>query len=491
MRLLAPVLILALLLISCNGGAATPPAATLPPPPTQALPTEHAPQPLAATPLPTRVRWQFGEVLPYTVQPGDTLIALAAHFNTSPEAVQQLNPDFDFATYGTLPPGQALTLPAYYAPLIGTPYHLIPDSELVASASQKHFSAKATILEYNGFLSRYSEYAEEETRPSWEIVERVARDYSISPRLLLALVEYRSGALTQPGVSDFTYPLGHRDPLQTGLHKQLVWAAEQLTRGYYGWRSGERVEVSLADGHVERLDFWQNAGTAALHTLFGALMDSEEFTVAVSPDGFGAAYHKLFGDPFMNEITIIPANLQQPDLALPFLVGKIWSYTGGPHPVWGDNTPWGALDFAPPAVTGGCGYSTEWVTAVGDGLITRSSESAVVLDLDGDGDDRTGWVMFYYHMGSDDLAAAGSVVKTGDMLGHPSCEGGRATGTHVHVARRYNGEWMPVDGPMPFVLSGWMAHVADEPYKGTLTYDFPALKIEACTCVTANNSLSR
>jgi hypothetical protein len=44
-----------------------------------------------------------------------------------------------------------------------------------------------------------------------------------------------------------------------------------------------------------------------------------------------------------------------------------------------------------------------------------------------------------------------------------------ATGTHVHFARKYNGEWIAADGPMPFVLSGWMAHAGTEAYKGTLT----------------------
>jgi hypothetical protein len=34
-------------------------------------------------------------------------------------------------------------------------------------------------------------------------------------------------------------------------------------------------------------------------------------------------------------------------------------------------------------------------------------------------------------------------VKTGDRIGHPSCEGGAANATHVHIARRYNGEWIP------------------------------------------------
>jgi hypothetical protein len=46
-----------------------------------------------------------------------------------------------------------------------------------------------------------------------------------------------------------------------------------------------------------------------------------------------------------------------------------------------------------------------------------------------------------------------------------------ATGTHVHVARKYNGEWIPAGGPLPFTLSGWQAHAGGEPYLGTLTRD--------------------
>jgi murein DD-endopeptidase MepM/ murein hydrolase activator NlpD len=490
MRFLAPVLILTLLIAACGPDPAEPTLTAAPP--TRPLPTEERlPPASAATPLPTRARWEFGEVLPYTIQSGDTLAAIAAHFNATAEVIRIHNKDFNFDQFTTLPPGQSLTIPAYYAPLMGTPYHIIPDSELVASAGQQTFALKSTIIEYGGFLSRYSEYAEEKTRPSWEIIEQVSRDYSLNPRLLLGLIEYRSGALTQPGVADFTYPLGYKDNLHAGLHKQLVWAAEQLTRGYYGWREGTLVEASTKDGYVERLDFWQNAGTVALHTLFGELMNQDEFATAASPEGFGATYRKLFSDPFKYEVTIIPANLQQPQLALPFLPGKTWGYTGGPHPAWGEETPWGALDFAPPAVVGGCGYSTEWVTAVAGGVVTRSGEAALILDLDGDGDEHTGWTIFYYHLGTDDLAPAGQVLKAGDPLGHPSCEGGRATGTHVHLARRYNGEWMAIDGPIPFVLSGWMAHKGPAPYLGTMTYDFPALKIEACTCVTMNNSLSR
>jgi len=38
----------------------------------------------------------------------------------------------------------------------------------------------------------------------------------------------------------------------------------------------------------------------------------------------------------------------------------------------------------------------------------------------------------------------------------------------LHFARKYNGEWITADGPVPFVLSGWTAVAGDKPYQGTL-----------------------
>jgi LasA protease len=90
-------------------------------------------------------------------------------------------------------------------------------------------------------------------------------------------------------------------------------------------------------------------------------------------------------------------------------------------------------------------------------------------------------------MATNDRIAAGSVVKQGDLLGHPSCEGGRATGTHVHVARRYNGEWLPAAGVVPFNLDGWIAHAGDTAYQGTLTK--ASNVIQACTCTSRGNRI--
>jgi hypothetical protein len=77
----------------------------------------------------------------------------------------------------------------------------------------------------------------------------------------------------------------------------------------------------------------------------------------------------------------------------------------------------------------------------------------------------------YLHIANKGRIPEGSWVDAGDPIGHPSCEGGFSTGTHIHLARKYNGEWIVADGPLPFVLSGWQVHAGLKPYEGTLTRD--------------------
>jgi hypothetical protein len=62
----------------------------------------------------------------------------------------------------------------------------------------------------------------------------------------------------------------------------------------------------------------------------------------------------------------------------------------------------------------------------------------------------------------------GNYLERGDPVGHPSCEGGPADGTHIHLARKFNGEWIAAGGPLPFVMSGWAAQDGFKPYDGSL-----------------------
>jgi hypothetical protein len=59
-------------------------------------------------------------------------------------------------------------------------------------------------------------------------------------------------------------------------------------------------------------------------------------------------------------------------------------------------------------------------------------------------------------------------LKAGERIGHPSCEGGFADGTHVHIARRFNGEWIPADQNLPFIMDGWTSSGEGILYDGYL-----------------------
>ena len=155
-------------------------------------------------------------------------------------------------------------------------------------------------------------------------------------------------------------------------------------------------------------------------------------------------------------------------MQLPFENDAVWSFTGGPHEGWADGSAWAALDFAPPGEGKGCVDSDAWVTAVADAKVVYARFGVVILDLDQDGYQQTGWSVLYLHIATRDRVAAGAVVKAGDRLGHPSCEGGVANGTHVHLARRYNGEWISADGDLPFKLDGWISSGDGTQYNGVL-----------------------
>lgn len=435
----------------------------------------------APTPLPTRPVYSPGELVDYIAQSGDTLPALAAHFNTTEKEIRAANPIIP-QNATTLPPGLPMKIPIYFQPLWGSPYQMLPDSLFVYGPAQRDFDPVAFVASQPGWLKDYEFYAGSKNRRGGELVQYVAEYYSISPRLLLALIEYQAGGLSQPSLAEDLreYPLGFQDRAHEGLYRQLLWAANTLNNGYYGWRTGHLNLFELADGSLERIDPWQNAATAALHYYFAKFMSGDAYQQAIHAGGLVKTYESLFGSIWENNEPHIPGSLQQPPLRLPFVPGNSWAYTGGPHTGWGEGEPWAAIDFAPPAVAGGCNYSEELATAVAEGTIVRKDIGVAVLDLDGDGDERTGWMIFYLHLETTSIPPVGVHLKAGEPIGRPSCEGGRTTGTHVHIARKYNGEWIPADGVLAFNLEGWVARNGRLPYEGSLVRF--SQTVRACDC---------
>ena len=441
--------------------------------------------PLASTPIPAptsgRPAYSPGELVDYIAQNGDTLPALAARFNTTIEQIMQANPIIP-ADATTMPVGLPMKIPIYYLPLWGTAYQSLPDQAFVNGPAQIGFSTPAFVASTNGWLKDYRAYAGGKMRTGAEIVDFVAMNYSVSPRFLLAVLEYQSGALTQPEIPTKQYMLGMQQTFYDTPYLQLVIAANVFNNGYYGWRAGKLTEFELLDKTIIRPDPWQNAASVAIQHYFSILYSGNEYYVSIGPDGLARTYKTLFGDPWADSAVNIPGSLHQPSLILPFPPEQVWTYTGGPHTGWGKGEPLSAVDFAPPAEHSGCVIpnAKNYAVAMADGLVVRSNVDGLALDLDGDGDERTGWVLFYLHLASDTRAPVGKQLHAGDLIGYPSCEGGETTGTHVHIARKYNGEWVLADGPLAFNMEGWVAHDGSKAYQGTFIRG--AEIVNACDC---------
>jgi len=436
------------------------------------LPTPRPPGAPVLTPTPDYPHYQTGvERGPetYVVQSGDYLSAIAERYSVSVEAIVQAN---NITNPDALEVGQTLTIPVVPPQAPGPAYKLVPDSELIYGPLSASFDIAAFIHSKGGYLAGYTQDVNGETMDAAQVVQLIAQIYSISPRLLLAVLEYRSGWVTNPS-PDPTLgdtPFGFNDGWYVGLYRQLAWAAIQLNSGFYRWRANSVTDWVLRDGSVVPIDPTINAGSAGVQNFFARLDDYSSWLRDVSPGGLFDTFYLLFGYPFDTAIEpLAPANLTQPLLLLPFGTSEFWSFTGGPHLAWDAGSPYGALDFAPPGEALGCVETDDWVTAVADGLVTRTGDGVVILDLDGDGNEGTGWVILYMHIESRDRVQPGTFLRGGEPVGHPSCEGGFSSGTHVHLARKFNGVWMPADGPVPFILSGWVASGTGEEYVGTLT----------------------
>ena len=415
----------------------------------------------------------------YYSQSGDTLDALAKRFmvNTA-----------DITSPGEIPPAGSLIQPNQLIIVpnrnfpTGPVDRVLPDSEIIYSPSAKDFVTAEYVQQAGGYLSTYRQYLPEGWYDGAQIIDRLALENSINPRIFLAILEHQSHwVFGQPSnMAQIDYPMGYIELKDKGLYYQLGWAARMISAGYYGWRTGQSLDITYMDNKTsERLAPQLNAGTVGLHYLYSKLDTPEELRRDLYDEtsGIQALYTQMFGDPWARSQSIeplFPPQLVQPELVFPWLPGRTWALTGGPHYAWfPDAGCMAALDFAPPAEEPGCILSEQMVTSVGPGLVTRSELGIVAVDMDMDGKEQTGWTIFYLHIDTNrkDTVKVGTVLNTSDNIGHASCMGGESTGTHLHIARKFNGEWMAADGPVPFDLNGWQAFNGEKPYLGGMTRD--------------------
>ena len=457
------------------------PAVTQATPLPPGIPGQQAPtQPISpdlptqtGTPIPPYTGLVPAGMTLYYSQSGDTLETIASHFRASPSLLQ--NPT-QANTEGFLAAGTPLFVPnaQFYAPY---QQPVLADSLVVHGRSARDVDVLGISSRAGGYLNHYAEYLFEGRFTGPEIVELVALETSTDPRLLLALLEYQSGWVYAwpEGADEDKSPLNYEADRVEGLYAELQVAAREVARGYYGWREGGLQTLSFKDESQAAIHPELDAGSVAVQYLFAGLYTPAHFSPNLyGESGFLSLYRQMFGDPAQLALEggeVIPAGLAQPALTLPFQPGATWALTSGPHITWQISTPRGAIDFAPRDDLPGCIVSNIYATASAPGLVVRSSRGAVAVDLDGDGNEGTGWVIIYMHLARDGRVANGTWVDTDDPLGYPSCEGGYSTGTHLHITRKYNGEWIGAGESVPFVMDGWLALAGQGAYAGWLVRD--------------------
>ncbi len=416
--------------------------------------------------------------LTYTIAPGDTLSAVAARFGTT---VEDLLADNGIRNPDAISVGQEIRL--HVVPeREGPAFRTIPDSELVYGPAYLDFDTPAFIASRPGYLRQYAELVNGQEMSGPEIVDRVARDFSVGPRVLLAFVEAESGWATgtPADAAALDYPAGLVDPIRSGLWWQLNWLADRLNGGYYDWKTRNNRVLRLADGTA--LAGHPSLGPGSFAVQRALAHRSTEAQLAEGLAAFSAAYQSLFGDPWARARPPPDlSRLELPAMRLPWAEGEIWWLTGGPHGGWANGSAWAALDFVPEEDARGCFVSDRWATAVADGIVIDAGPGQIWLDLDFDARRETGPAVLYLHLSSTDLVTDGTSVRAGDPLGHPSCEGGESDATHLHLARTYDGEWLAGGGAVPFVLDGWRAVGSSAPYDGQLLHD-DGRERAACEC---------
>ncbi len=324
-------------------------------------------------------------------------------------------------------------------------------------------------------------------------LEGLAAYASVNPRLLLTLMELRTGLLSDPA-ADPENPFGWDE---TGFSGQVEAVNAVLTNAYYlhlhqysALDPAERSlpPLTLADGSELAVAPEVNAGTYAVLAFLARTETADSLPAALQ--AFPALWADSFpGDDPLDESNqvYIPGSLTAQEipppslLELPFARGQSWWFGGVHHNLGITGSDASSIDFAnewrywmcpdpPDCMEGYAPYDltpypiraahADWITTIPG---TRYGITAPCQATVYSRHDRTGWATRYYHL--ENVQAAPYVlspIAQNQVLGYMAdtkkealCNGGDSSGHHVHFSLMFNGAFVPIEGA---ALSGWVVH---------------------------------
>ncbi len=295
--------------------------------------------------------------------------------------------------------------------------------------------------------------------PYAEVISHWAGYTSISPRVLLTLIDLQSQLISQPDLALLQQPLAGLSSAN-GFSAQLQDVADQLATRLY------QREAAVSE--------FATAPAAALSYLFSADTNKGAEVSQLQADKlstFTQRYQQLFAEDYQpapdsntQNITTLagPAN---GFLQFPFPLGQSW-HVGGAHTNTGSgNYPMSSLDMS---IGGGWGsnQSNTWVAASAAGSFKRHSSCFAEVVHSG------GWSTTYYHLMNIQYNTGANVAKN-TKIANPAntqpqalCNGGASTGPHQHWSLKQNGSWVHLN---TVYLSGWQITATGSSYDTNCT----------------------
>ncbi|MEM7356311.1 MAG: M23 family metallopeptidase, partial [Acidobacteriota bacterium] len=348
-------------------------------------------------------------------------------------------------------PTRALTLSAALLALFGP---------IVAAAAQDPPAIHNSRLIYSAEeklgrdLDRLLEASAPHLLPQRETLSHWAAFAGISPRVVLTLMELRSGAV-RGVLANPLRPLGDQVP-ESGFSDQLREGLGQLADHFYAYRHPGSADDPLAGYPDYRA---AEAASEALLRWLGSAAEVERFhtTYAALFPTAGPLNQPAAGWSPPLKATVPPANLLQ----LPYAVGQTWIFNGT-HTYGGNEVgPKSSIDIARNWPPWGANTANDWVVAANAG--TAIVHSSCYVEVLGSG----GWSTTYYHLDNVIVTTGQSVGRNqrlsnyANNTGQALCNGGHSTGPHLHFSLKRNGQATSL---ADVSLSGYIVHPGRHDY---------------------------
>ncbi|WP_018692700.1 pre-peptidase C-terminal domain-containing protein [Algicola sagamiensis] len=301
--------------------------------------------------------------------------------------------------------------------------------------------------------------------PYAEIISHWSGYSSISPKVLLTLMEMQSGVVQQPTEIDpkAFQPFGILSNVM-GVSAQTKQVAIKLSKIYY-----DKLHAEYAV-HASQSPQSETLAEAALKALFVRLpQNTDHFarfreTYALL---FPVAQYPVFEETQKSIAAYHHQNVPQKNmLQLPFPIKESWWF-GGSHTNTGSGDyPQSSLDMNNGG-RWGSDTSNKWVVSSANGKAKRHSSCFVEVVHE------SGWSTTYYHLGNVQISTNDPVTMNQRLANYANsksqalCNGGHSTGPHQHYSVKKDGRFYHLNG---VYLSGYKVKTGRDSYDRNCNY---------------------